>query len=138
MQAPQEYYSSSVGYCTIWGDVVDKPEMVIVSENSDYGTLTVVKRSELQKREDTWEFKQAEKRKAELDKITADAQKNLDKIVDKVIDKALKSLASRIKMNVAFGDGGSSSYAALMISTELEKMIKEKAPEVVKGKELPF
>lgn len=130
----QEYYHSSVGHCTIWGDVVDKPDWVIVSENSDYGTLTAVKRSELQKKEDTWEFKQAEKRRDEIRLMTAKAQEQLDKLTSKLVDKALIDLASRLKFNVLFGknvDGATAGWA-VTISDELKKMVKEKAPEVIK------
>lgn len=126
----EEYYHSSVGYCTIFGDIVDKPELVAVSENSDYGTITVVKRSELVPKEETWEFTQAKKRADEIRLITAKVQENLDELAERVVDKALKSLASRIKFNVAFGEGGSHSAYAIMLSTELEKLIRESGKKV--------
>lgn len=133
----QEYYHSSVGYCMIWGDVVDKPEMVIVSENSDYGSITVVKRSELVKKEDTWEYKQAQKRKEEIEAITKKAEDNLNAIASKVVDRALRSLASRMKFNVAFSsDLGNAAGWAITISNELEKMIKEKAKDEMKDFQL--
>lgn len=131
----QDYYHSSVGHCRIWGEVADKPDYVIVSENSDYGRLEAVRRKDLVKKEDTWEFQQAQKRADELRMITAKAQENFDKLVDKLVDKALLSLSSRIKFNVLFGKGGSGVAWAGMIVEELEKMVKEKAPEVAKGKE---
>lgn len=135
----QEYYHSSVGHCMIWGDVVDKPDMVIVSENSDYGSLIVVARKDLVKKEDTWEFQQAKKRADELRLITAKAQEQFDKLADKLADKALISLASRMKFNALFGKGGAGVAWAGLIIEELEKLVKEKAEEVIKDKkELDF
>ncbi len=130
MNKIQEYYHSSIGHCTIYADIVDMPDMVAVSENSDYGTITVVRRKELVKKEDTWEFKQAEKRRDEIRMITAKAQENLDELAEKVVDKALKSLASRIKFNVAFGESNGGSAYAITISQELEKLIRESGKKI--------
>lgn len=133
----QEYYHRSVGHCMIWGDVVDKPDHVIVSENSDYGQLIVVRRKDLQKKEDTWEFKQAQKRADELRLITAKAQEQFDKLSDRLVDDAIRALSSRMKFNIAFGQGGDAAPYALMLSQKLEELIKEKAPEIINeaGKE---
>lgn len=138
MEKLQEYlYNSS--YVTIWGEVKDKPDMVIVSENDDYGQLLAVKRDQLQKKEDSWMWKQAEKRKQELDKLSKEAEKNINKVVDKVVDKACKELSMRMKLNAVFSKGTTGGETwALVIANELEKIIKEKAPDVVRGKELPF
>lgn len=133
----QEYLYNSE-YVTIANDVTGEPELVVVV--NDHEELIVARRKNLQKKEDSWGYKRELERRDELRLVTAKAQENLDKLVDKVVDKALASLSSRMKMNVVFGkDIGNSGGWALMISDELGKLIKEKAPEVVKGKEdFPF
>ena len=128
----QEYYYNG-SYVTIFSEVTDHPDMVIVSDGGDYGELLVVRKDVLKKKEESYQYQQAQKHADELRLITQKAQENLDKLTDKLVDKAITALASRIKFNVAFGDGGSAAPYALMLSQELGKMIKDKAPEVIKG-----
>lgn len=133
----QEYYYNG-GYVTIFSEVTDHPDLVVVTDGNDYGELLVVRKSSLKKKEDSYYYQQAQKRAEELRLITAKAQENLDKLADKLVDKAIISLASRIKFNVAFGEGGSAAPYALMLSQELEKMIKKDAPKVIAEKEDVF
>lgn len=128
----QEYYYNG-SYVTIFSEVTDHPDLVIVSDGGDYGELLVVRKDVLKKKEESYQYQQAQKHADELRLITQKAQENLDKLTDKLVDKAITALASRIKFNVAFGDGGSAAPYALMLSQELGKMIKDKAPEVIKG-----
>lgn len=133
----QEYYHNGK-YVTIWGDVVDKPEYVIVTEASSYGELYITRRTNLVKKEESYEFIHAQKRADEIRAITAKAQENLDAVADKVVDKALKELAMRIKLNVAFGEGGGSAAYALIISEQLTKMIKESGEKIKTNKDINF
>ncbi len=133
----QEYYYSGE-YVTIFSEVTDHPDLVVVSNGNDYGELTVVPKKQLTKKEDSYYYKAAIARADELRLMTARAQENLDKIADKVVDKALLALASRLKFNVVFGKGsGNMAWAGLVVE-ELEKLVKEKAPEIVKDKKDPF
>ena len=113
-------------------------DLVVVGQRDGYGDYMVAQKSSLVKLEDSYEFKRAKERAEELRLITAKAQENLDKLTDKLVDKAIISLASRIKFNVAFGSGGSAAPYALMLSQELEKMIKKEAPKVIAEKEDVF
>ena len=133
----QEYYYNG-GYVTIFSEVTDHPDLVIVSDGGDYGELLVVRKDVLKKKEESYQYQQAQKRADELRLITQKAQENLDKLTEKLVDKAIISLASRIKFNVAFGSGGSAAPYALMLSQELEKMIKKEAPKVIAKKEDVF
>ena len=133
----QEYYYNG-GYVTIFSEVTDHPDLVIVSDGGDYGELLVVRKDVLKKKEESYQYQQAQKRADELRLITQKAQENLDKLTEKLVDKAIISLASRIKFNVAFGSGGSAAPYALMLSQELEKMIKKEAPKVIAEKEDVF
>lgn len=134
MSEIQEYYSSSTGYVTIWGEVKGKPEMVIVSNGSDYGELTVVARSQLEKKEDSWTYKEAERRADELRTITAKAEENFEKVVEKVIKTACSTLSTRMKMNVVFGKDISDGGWAIVIADELNKLVRKEAKDVVKDK----
>lgn len=131
----QEYLYNNE-YVTIYRVLPDEDDMVIVS--NDHGELIVASFSSMERKEDSYYFVKAEERKQELEAITKKAKDNLDKLVDKLIDKSIIALSSRIKFNVAFGEGGSAAPYALMLSQELQKMIKEKAPEVIKEKEEAF
>jgi len=132
----QEYYYNG-GYVVIVGGVEGEEDLVVVNESNSYGGMHVARRSELVKKEESYTFKQAEKRKKELEAITKKAQDNLDKLADKVVDKALISLSSRMKFNVAFGkDMSNSAGWALMVADELKKMVKEKTPEMMKELDL--
>ena len=119
-------------------EIPDMPEYVIVLDANGYGEWIIARKTDLVKKEDSYEFKRAKERADELRLITQRAQENLDRITEKLVDKAIISLASRIKFNVAFGSGGSAAPYALMLSQELEKMIKDKAPEIIKGEKDPF
>lgn len=133
MKETQEYVVDGE-YVTIWGEVKDKPELVIVKNGDDYGELKVVNRERLVKKEDSWQWKEAQKRADELRLVTQKAEENFNKITEKVIAAACKSLSTRIKMNVLFGKSSSGNGWAVAIADELEKLIKKEAPEVIKEK----
>ena len=116
-------------------EIPDMPEYVIVLDANGYGEWIIARKTDLVKKEDSYEFKSAKERADELRLITQKAEERLDKLTDKLVDKAIISLASRIKFNVAFGSGGSAAPYALMKSQELEKMIKKDAPKVITEKE---
>lgn len=115
-------------------DVPSNPDFAICQEGGDDGYMTVCRKSDLKPQEETWQWQQKEKYAAELQKKVDVVQANLDELAEKVVDKALKSLASRIKLNVAFGKGGASDYAALTVAQEVEKMIRESGKKIA-GKE---
>lgn len=132
-------YCSSGDFFYYVEDVPHNPDFAICREGGDdYGYLTVVRKSDLKPREETWQWQQKQKHADELRLITQKAQENLDRLTEKLVDKAIISLASRIKFNVAFGSGGSAAPYALMLSQELEKMIKKEAPKVIAEKEDVF
>lgn len=134
MDKKQYFYGGD--YVTIWGEVADKPDMVIVTQSNDCGDLMVVRKSDLIPKEESYVFKQAQKRAEELRLITARAEERLNEVVEEVIEKAVNSLSYRMKMNAVFGkDIGNVGGWAIQVSNELEKLIKEKAPEVVKKKD---
>jgi len=129
----QEYYIDGE-YVTIYGEVKDEENLVIV--RNDHQELSVVNRERLITKENSYSYRRAQERKQELEQITAEAQKNLDAISDKIVNKALQKLATRMKFNTLFSkDLGNSSGWAIMVSNELEKLIKEDGPKVVKEKE---
>lgn len=132
-----EYYYDGDFYIYI-EDVPSMPEFAIMREGGDDGHITVCRKSNLKLKEDSWQWQQKQKHADELRLITQKAQENLDKLTEKLVDKAIISLASRIKFNVAFGSGGSAAPYALMLSQELEKMIKKEAPKVIAEKEDVF
>lgn len=131
MDKKQEYYNSSVGYVTIFAEVVDQPDFVVVEENGGYGELSVIRKKDLVKKEDSYEYKERERRKKELEAIASEAEKRLDEIAEQLVDKSLKSLSTRIRLNAMFGKAENASFA-LTIVAELEKMIKEKPKETLK------
>ena len=128
MSEPQEYYING-DYVTIWGEVKDKPDMVIVTTGDDYGALTVVRRKDLTPKEKSWTFQQAQKRADELRLITQKAEENFNKVVEKVIESACTTLSTRMKMNILFGQGGNGW--AVAVADELNKLVKKDAKEVV-------
>jgi len=130
----QEYLYND-DYVTISNKIVGEDDLVVVV--NDHEEYLVARKSNLKKKEDSWGYKRSLERNIELEQLTANAEKNLDKMADKLVDKALKSLASRLKFNTMFGKGTTSSEATLAftITNELEKMIKEEAPEAIKKKE---
>lgn len=126
----QEYLYNGE-YVTISHKVEGDDDLVVVENH--HGELIVARRSGLTKKEDSWEYKKARERKEEIEAITKKAEDNLNAIASKVVDRALRSLSSRMKFNAAFSsDLGNSAGWAIMISNELEKMIKEKAKEEMK------
>jgi len=134
----QEYYYNGE-YVTIFAEVVDNKDLVIVTNGNDYDELSVARIKDLKKKEDTYQWKKNLERKKELEDLVSKAKADMDKIADKVVDKALIALASRMKFNAVFGkDMGNSVGWAVMISQELEKIIKEKTPEIISKKGLPF
>lgn len=134
----QEYYHNGE-YVTIFAEVAGHPDMVVVSNSDGYGDFSVVRKESLVTKEESYEYKQALKRKAELEALTAKAKVDLDAVADKVVDKALIALSSRMKFNTLFGkDIGNSGSWAFMVMQELEKLVKDKGPEVVKKAENPF
>lgn len=127
----KEYYYDG-DYVTIWGDVKDQPDFVIVTDGSDYGELSVVRRSNLVPKEESYRFKKEQERAEELRLITAKAKENFDELVDKVVDDAIRTLTSRMKFNAFFGKGGAGAAAwAMSVVEELEKIIKKDAKEIV-------
>lgn len=122
----KEYYLSG-DYVTIWGEVKDKPDMVIVSDGSDYGELIVARRANLIPKEESYRYKKEQERAEELRLITAKAQENFDKLVDDVVDDAIRTLNSRMKFNALFGSDTSSGTAAwaMTVIEALEKIIKD-------------
>lgn len=137
MSEVQEYYLDGE-YVTIWGEVKGKPDKVIVTNNSDYGELTVASRDRLVKKEDSYSWKQAQERADELRLITAKAEENFTKVTEKVIKAACSALSTRMKMNVVFGKNMESNGWAIAIADELNKLVRDKAPEVIKDKKDPF
>lgn len=131
MDKKQEYLHGN-GYVTIFADVKDNDDFVIVE--TDGGVLEVARKNNLTKKEDSYNFKRAEERANELRLITQKAQENLDKLASKVVDKALLDLASRLKFNAMFGKDVNGAIVgwAVTISDELKKLVKEKAPEIIK------
>lgn len=137
MDKPKQEYLYNSEYVTIAHDIVGDEDLVVVT--NDHGEYIVARKSSMQKKEDSYYFKKARERKVELESITKKAQDNLDKLADKLVDKALLDLASRLKFNVLFGkdvDGATAGWA-VTISDELKKLVKDKAPDIIK-KEDPF
>lgn len=133
MDDKQEYLYSG-DYVTIFAEVKDNDDFIVV--NNGNGALEVARKIDLIKKEDSYQYKRAKEHADELRLITAKAQENLDKLADKLVDKALIALSSRLKFNTLFGKGsGNLAWAGLVIE-ELEKLVKEKAPDVISKKEL--
>lgn len=118
--------------------VEGRNDLVVIGQRDGYGDYMVARKSSLVKLEDSYEYKRAKERADEIRLITQKAQENLDRLTEKLVDKAIISLASRIKFNVAFGNGGSAAPYAIVLSQELEKMIKKEAPKVIAEKEDVF
>lgn len=138
MDKEQVYYCNGE-YVKIYAEVKDEPDLFVIKNESGYGELSVVHRNGLTKKEDSYEYKQQQKKADELRMITAKAQENFDAIVEKVIAKAISRLQSRMKMNIVFGkDMGNSAGWAMTIVNELEKLIKEVAKDEVKDEKDPF
>lgn len=138
MDKEQEYYYNGE-YVVFYADVVDHPEFAIVQERGGDGEFTVVRKDSLVKKEDSYEWKQQQAKADELRKITAKAQENFDDLVEKLIKKATETLSSRMKFNAIFGNkAGNLAGWAVDIANELEKLVKEKAKDVVKDDKDPF
>lgn len=132
LEVGKEYWSYGDCYYYV-EDVPSMPEFAVVRESGDDGYVTVVRKSELKPKEETWQWQQKQKYAAELQAIVDGAQGNLDKLADKLVDKAIIALSSRMKFNVVFGKGSGNAWA-LTIVEELEKLIKEEAKDVLKDK----
>lgn len=138
MDKEQEYYYNGE-YVTVYGEVTDHPEFVIVQERGGYGDLIVARKESLVKKEESYEWKQQQAKADELRKITAKAQENFDDLVEKLIKKATETLSSRMKFNAIFGNkAGNLAGWAVDIANELEKLVQEKAKDVVKDDKDPF
>lgn len=129
----QEYYSEGDFYIYI-EDVPSMPEFAVVRESGDGGYVTVVRKSNLILKEESWQWKRKEEHKKELEEITAKAEANFDAMVEKVIAKACKALQARMKMNILFGKSMGSDGWGIAVANELEKLIKEDAKEVVEDR----
>lgn len=127
----KEYYYEG-DYVYIWAEITGKPELVIVSDGSDYGELQVVRRDKLMPKEDSWKFQQAQKQADDLRLVTAKAEEQFEKITEKIIKAACSALSTRMKMNVLFGKDMTGNGWAVTIADELNKLVREKAPEVIK------
>lgn len=132
-----EYYYSG-DYVRFFAEVEGRPDLVIVSNGEYSGELLVVSKHQLQKKEDSYEWKNRLRYKEDLENITKKAQEALDtkvkQLADKVLDEALRALASRLKFNVMFGKGVNGATAAwgVEVSNELEKLVKEKTDKKIK------
>lgn len=131
MAESNEFYYEG-DYVYIWGEVTDKPEMVIVSDGSDYGELQVVRRDKLIKKEDSYQWKQKQQQADDLRLVTQKAEENFEKVTEKVIKAACGTLKTRMKMNILFGAGASGGGWAVAVADELDKLIKEDAKEIIK------
>jgi predicted Zn-dependent protease len=93
----------------------ENTEYCVYSFVDGWGDFKVTAKSNLQKEEDTYSYKR-NKHLEELDR-------KIDEKTREIQDKAIKTLASRIKLNSAFQDT-KTGYAGLLIAEELEKIIK--------------
>lgn len=126
-------YVSSGDFFYYIEDVPHNPEFAICREGGDdYGYLTVVSKSDLKPREETWQWKEKEKYADELRLLTQKAEENFERVTEKMISAACKALSARIKMNVLFGKSNGADSWAVLIANELEKLIKEDAKDIVK------
>lgn len=128
-QGVQYYYSGD--YYEYIEDVPSMPDMCVVREGDGY--LTVVRKQDLKPYEESWQYQQKQKEKERLEAVTEKVKANLDELAKQVVDKALKDLAMRIKLNVAFGKATGGEAYAIILSNELEKMIRESGKKIAKG-----
>ncbi len=131
MAESNEFYYEG-DYVYIWADVKDKPEFVVVSDGSDYGELRIVRRDKLIKKEDSWTWKQKQKQADDLRLVTAKAEEQFEKVVEKVIKAATSTLATRMKMNILFGKEMAGAGLAMTVVDELNKLVREETPKVIK------
>lgn len=136
IEKDQEYiYDNRVFtfFANIEAENESQDEWVVV-QDEDY-VIATVRKKDLVKKEDTYQYKRAQERADEIRLITARAEEKLDELSDKLVDKALKQLSTRMKLNAVFSkDIGNSGGWALTVSNELEKMIKEQAKETIEDK----
>lgn len=136
IEKDQEYiYDNRVFtfFANIEAENESQDEWVVV-QDEDY-VIATVRKKDLVKKEDTYQYKRAQERADEIRLITAKAEEKLDELSDKLVDKALKQLSTRMKLNTVFSkDLGNASGWALTVSNELEKMIKEQAKETIEDK----
>lgn len=114
-------------------EIKDKNDLVVMEQEDGYGWYKVVYRKDLVKKEDSYQYKNAQKRADELRLITQKAEENYEKIVEKIIKAAVSTLQTRIKMNVLLGKGGGdgSDTWAIIIANELNKIVKDDAKAVI-------
>lgn len=91
-------------------------------EDGDYTSYGTCKKKDVQKWEDTWEYKQREKKRLENKEI----EDKHDELVKKIKDEAMEQLMQRMKINIVFGKDGQLNEIALAIVGELRKIIDDK------------
>lgn len=126
----KEYYYSGA-YVTIVGEIEGQPDLIVVDEGGDYGSMIVARKKELTLKEESYTYKQAQARADELRLFTQKAEEDFEAIVEKVIKVACKALQARIKMNVLFGSASSGNGWAVTVADELEKLIKEDTKKTI-------
>lgn len=119
-------------------EIKDKNDLVVMEQEDGYGWYKVVYRKDLVKKEDSYQYKNAQKRADELRLITQKAEENFESICERVISASCKALQARMKMNILFGNNSSGNSWAVVIADELEKLIKEKAPKIIEDKKDQF
>lgn len=126
----QEYIYNG-DYVTIAHSIEGEDDLVVVV--TDREELLVARKSNLQKKEDSWGYKRSQERSKELDDMTKKARERFEAISDKIVNDALSSLASRMKFNTMFGQDTTPGQAAwvVQVTDELNKLIKKDGPETV-------
>ena len=100
----------------------NKRYAVIEYTSGDYEEHAVVLVSSLQVYEQTWEYKQREKRKAE----TKELEDKHAEVVHNIKNEAVQSLITRMKLNTVFGKDEKMNEIALALVAELRKLIEDK------------
>ncbi len=95
-------------------------ELYVLHEEGDYNnSFRVVSKSNCMNKEDTKIYK----KKKEIEELVVKKQEKIQEIQD----EAIKSLSSRIRINIAFGSSvDTNNLISLKIVEELEKIIKDK------------
>lgn len=106
----------------------EKTTWVVVrfgDDSYDYD-YEVVRALDLHLWEDTWEYKEQQKRKEEI----ALLNKNKETIIEELQNAAIKSLTNRIRLNAFFSEktNGKDSAIVMVLVDELNKLIKEQKP----------
>lgn len=93
--------------------------LYVLHEEGDYNdSFRVVRKDQCRGKEDTAIYKLNE----EIKELKSKKEEKMKEIQD----EAIKTLASRIRINVAFGGANTQSLIALQLVEELEKIIKDK------------